>query len=106
MDEETNKSFIKDLLITKGKKLVIAPTGAGKTCSIVKIMQEISKENSNKIFIIACPNRIQNLQNGRNYKITAIVGGEKVSEALTVASMVYDKANVGEENRSRQRRSS
>ena len=98
MDEETNKSFIKDLLITKGKKLVIAPTGAGKTCSIVKIMQEISKENSNKIFIIACPNRIQNLQNGRNYKITAIVGGEKVSEALTVASMVYDKANEIAEN--------
>ena len=98
MDEEINKTFIKSLLKTKGKKLTIAPTGSGKTCSIVKTMQKISKEDTNKVFIIACPNRIQNLQNAKNYKITAIVGGEKVSETLTVASMVYDKANEIAEN--------
>lgn len=98
LDEEINKEYLKDLLKSKGKKLMISPTGSGKTRSIVETMQEISKEDINKVFIIACPNRIQNLQNAKNYKITAIVGGEKISETLTVASMVYDKANEIAEN--------
>lgn len=98
LDEDINKEFIKELLLRKGIKLALAPTGAGKTFSIVKNMQKLSKEHKDRVFIVACPNRIQNLQNATKYKITALVGGEKVKESLTIASMVYDKANEITEN--------
>lgn len=98
LDEEINEEFIEKLLTKKGMKLAIAPTGAGKTFSIIKTMQEISKRDKERVFIVACPNRIQNLQNSTKYKVVALVGGEKVNESLSIASMVYDKANEIAEN--------
>ena len=96
-DDEKSRAEIKRLLLTKGKFLLDSVTGSGKTYAIIKVMQELSKEYKDKVFIIACPNKIQNIQNGKEYKVTVIVGEDnrkrvQTYECITVASMVYDKA--------------
>ena len=96
-DDEKSRAEIKRLLLTKGKFLLDSVTGSGKTYAIIKVMQELSKEYKDKVFIIACPNKIQNIQNGKEYKVTVIVGEDnkkrvQTYECITVASIVYDKA--------------
>lgn len=83
---------LKDVILKEGKHLFVAPTGTGKTNVISKVFKKLSKEHTDKIFIIACPNRVQNLQNETSYNLKAIVGGKQIPSGLTTASMVYDKA--------------
>ena len=83
------------ILKKEGLQLVQAPTGAGKTYAIVNTLKKISKTNKENVYVIACPNRSQNIQNGNRYEILTIVGGNKLENIknISVASMVYDKAN-------------
>lgn len=78
-----------DILRTPGKKLVIAPTGGGKTYSIIEACKKI---NDGKVYIMACPNRVQNEQNRDDYKIFSLIGGVMPNSNTKVVSMVYDKA--------------
>ena len=83
---------ITEILNTKGKILVKAPTGGGKTYAILKVFKKLSKVNPNKVYVIACPNRSQNEQNEKLYSVYAVIGGKAIEEGVSVASMVYDKA--------------
>lgn len=87
---------LKIYLVKKGKYLVIAPTGGGKTYTVINSFNELSKIYKDYYFIIACPNRVQNEQNEKSYphcEIYSLVGGNKVHEDRTKISMVYEKAN-------------
>ena len=83
---------IKHLIQKKGIHLIRAAAGGGKTYSIATICKQLSKTNTDTVYIIACPNRIQNIQN-RGYTIHSLVGKEDVPENARVISMVYDKAD-------------
>lgn len=82
---------LKDIFMSKGKYLVVGGTGGGKTYATMEIFKTLSRIYTDRVFIIACPNRIQNLQN-QQYGVTAVVGGKIVDRAFTTSSMVYDKA--------------
>lgn len=87
---------LKIYLVKKGKYLVIAPTGGGKTYTVINGFNELSRIYKDYYFIIACPNRVQNEQNEKSYphcEIYSLVGGNKVHEDRTKISMVYEKAN-------------
>lgn len=92
---------LKIYLVKKGKYLVIAPTGGGKTYTVINGFNELSRIYKDYYFIIACPNRVQNEQNEKSYphcEIYSLVGGNKVHEDRTKISMVYEKANEIIEN--------
>lgn len=83
-----------DLCIKEGTHLLEALTGAGKTYLIAYVFKELSIKYPNRLFIIACPNRVQNLQNEKSYKLKALVGGEYIEDIKSnTLSMVYDKAS-------------
>lgn len=82
---------IKFILNQEGLNLIEAPTGSGKTYTIIKAFKELSKEFSNRIFIILCPNRVQNEQNGKEYGVYVVVGGVNTEQHITVMSCVYEK---------------
>lgn len=82
------------ICVKEGTHLVEALTGAGKTYLIAQTFKELSEKYPNRLFIIACPNKIQNEQNEKSYKLKALVGGEYVEEFNSnLISMVYDKAS-------------
>lgn len=85
------------ILEQKGLHLVQAPTDAGKTYSLLNhvngLFKELTKKYQSRNFIIACPNRVQNLQNQTSYHVFALVGGAVVDVSKHITSMVYEKAN-------------
>lgn len=82
---------LKEILLKPGKFLVEGVTGGGKTYAILNIFKLLSSLYKDRVFIISCPNKIQNLQN-QEYGVTAIVGGKVIDQVYTTSSMVYDKA--------------
>lgn len=84
---------IQGILNLQGYILMTAPTGVGKTYSMIKSFKEISKKEKDRVFVILCPNRVQNEQNGKEYKINVIVGGTKAEQHIRVLSCVYEKIN-------------
>lgn len=82
---------LKEILLKPGKFLVEGVTGGGKTYAILNLFKALSSIYKDRVFIISCPNKIQNLQN-QQYGVTAIVGGKVIDQVYTTSSMVYDKA--------------
>lgn len=91
IDKYIDYKTIKSLLEFGKLNLLVAPTGAGKTYSIMEAIKELSKENPTTCYIIACPNRIQNIQN-KKYGVVVRVGGIEKEYNLKTVSMVYDLA--------------
>lgn len=92
-----NINLIKDILVKNEKnKLVIGPTGSGKTVAFVLAMQELEKDNIN-IFMV--PNRNQAIQLENDFKHKAIIGGvtekefkQSLARGEKIFFCVYDKA--------------
>src|SRR5699024_1645971 len=82
---------LKEILLKPGKFLIEGVTGGGKTYAILNVFKFLSSLYKDRVFIISCPNKIQNLQN-QEYGVTAIVGGKVIDQVYTTSSMVYDKA--------------
>lgn len=87
------KEDIRIILELEGLQLVDSPTGSGKTYTFINLFKELSIENRDSIYIILCPNRVQNEQNGKEYSIKTVVGGIQLEEHIQVMSAVYEKLN-------------
>lgn len=85
---------LKSLLKSKKRILLNAPTGGGKTYSILNLFKELSLEDKEHVYILATPNKSQSEQN-KEYKVTAVVGGVTVyhllDDEIRTVSSVYDK---------------
>lgn len=90
-NEEALKE-LKNTILLDGLHLIEAPTGAGKTTSIKECFKELSKLHKDRVFIIACPNKVQNEQNA-DTEVIAIVGGTPIDKVIKISSMVYDKSS-------------
>lgn len=97
LEDTLNKELMINLLSKKGTFLLIAPAGAGKTYGTIKSIKKLIEEDTTRKYIIACPNRIQNEQNSKQYKIKALVGGVNSNGELII-STVYDKCDEIEES--------
>lgn len=84
---------IQSILNLQGYILMTAPTGVGKTYSMIQSFKKISKKEKDRVFVILCPNRVQNEQNGKEYKINVVIGGKKAEQHIRVLSCVYEKIN-------------
>lgn len=88
------EDVIVNLLEQRGKYLIVSGTDTGKTYTFLAddgIFKYLAKRYEDRNFIIACPNRIQNLQNKEQYKVFALVGGERYDITKRITSMVYEK---------------
>lgn len=84
---------VKFILNQEGLILMAAPTGSGKTFTIIKAFKELSGKEKDRVFIILCPNRVQNEQNGKEYKIDVVIGGVTAEKHIAIVSCVYEKIN-------------
>lgn len=93
-NKEIKEAFL-NIANEEGLNLFISETGGGKTYLVSKTFEELSKKEPNRLFIIACPNKIQNEQNQISYNLKALVGGngKKIEDIQSnTISMVYDKS--------------
>ena len=114
-----NKEYLKSIMQKKGVYLAVAPTGTGKTylvdecyeelaqgnIKLIKWIEEQAKElnvNSktlvNKIkedtlYLICCPNKLQNEQNEEIYGFKALVAGKNAGFKDMKVSAVYEKVD-------------
>lgn len=88
---------IEHLLEQEGVHLLVSGTGTSKTYTMLDnpsgIFRALSKKYLNRIFIIACPNRIQNQQNAKSYRVFALIGGERATINTNILTMVYEKSD-------------
>lgn len=125
-ESQKNLDIIEEAMTRPGETLIYAGCGGGKTYAIQKCFESINNKESKKllldtcsddketykilynqfkgdesfketIFILTCPNKIQNLSN-EQYGMTACVSGttsgdlyNKSTEAIAMFSSVYDK---------------
>lgn len=83
-EEELTKLFN----ITKG--LLKAPTGSGKTYSLIEIAKKVAVKTGRRI-IFAVPKKKQAEQIGKEYKIPCVTGAtKKIEEEGNVITCVYD----------------
>lgn len=88
---------IEHLLEQEGVHLLVSGTGTSKTYTMLDnpsgVFRALSKKYPNRIFIIACPNRIQNQQNAKSYRVFALIGGERATINTNILTMVYEKSD-------------
>lgn len=90
--ESQRERFIK-ILKLKGKILVIAPTGKGKTYCFINVCKEIAKVDPNKVFIFAVPQVTQVKQNEEDFNIFSMygeIGHNKVRDE-NIIGCTYDQ---------------
>lgn len=87
-------TVVHDLIMEDGVKLMIAPTGCGKTYTIQKIMNmySVAKIAPDTIFVIICPNKVQNSQNEADYNLQAFISGTKYIMSDKI-SAVFEKTD-------------
>lgn len=84
------------ILNQEGLILLSAPTGSGKTFTIIQGFSKLSKQFKDRVFIILCPNRVQNEQNGKEYEkynVHVVIGGVKAEQHINIISGVYEKVD-------------
>lgn len=88
---------IEHLLEQEGVHLLVSGTGTSKTYTMLDnpsgVFRTLSKKYPDRIFIIACPNRIQNQQNAKSYRVFALIGGERATINTNILTMVYEKSD-------------
>lgn len=85
------EDVIKDIINSKGLIELEAPTGSGKTHTILEIYKKEAEINKDTVYVIACPNRVQNIQNGEKEWVYGLVGGVKLNYSTRIISAVYEK---------------
>lgn len=105
LDNQANESVLDELLCNKGIKLMISPTGTGKSCSLVKRAKILTAKDKNCKIIIALPSRMLALQVGNQPDVYTLIGGDIMDQGYQIFATTYEKMFEIEEYILRQRAS-
>lgn len=90
LNNSDNIAIIDEALHTNGIKLVIAPTGSGKSFSLLSRAKEMVKQQDCKV-ILALPSRALTAQVARQKGICAMMAGDKVNPQAKIICTTYEK---------------
>ena len=105
LDNKANESVIDKLLCSKGIKLMISPTGTGKSCSLVARARILTAQEKDCKVIIALPSRMLAVQVGSQPDVYTLIGGDTMDEDYQIFATTYEKMFEIEEYILRQRAS-
>lgn len=91
LDNQANENIIDELISSKGIKLMISPTGAGKSYSILERAKAVTARNKDSKVIIALPSRPLALQMGNNSGVTVMIGGDGMDKESQIIATTYEK---------------
>lgn len=93
LDNEDNEIVLDRLITEKGIKLMVAPTGAGKSTSLIqRALQIVNKDDKCRV-VIALPFKILALQQGNHQGVTRVIGGDEfdVRDDMKCVVTTYEK---------------
>ena len=92
LDNKKNEQLIDKLITEKGIKLMIAPTGTGKSKSLIQRAEYIVSNDKDAKVILALPWRMLALQQGRMPGVKTLIGGDEFEiEDTQIIATTYEK---------------
>ena len=92
MDNKKNEQLIDKLITEKGIKLMIAPTGTGKSKSLIQRAEYIVSNDKDAKVILALPWRMLALQQGKMPGVKTLIGGDEFEiEDTQIIATTYEK---------------
>lgn len=91
LDNKANESVLDEIISSQGIKLMIAPTGAGKSFSLVERARMLTAQDKDCKVIIALPSRLLTLQVGNNSGVFKMVGGDALDADSQIIATTYEK---------------
>lgn len=90
-DNRDNDAVVDSVLSGKGIKLVIAPTGSGKTSALVSGADRLVSGNKGYKVVFDLPTRALATQMGNNGAVRTMVGGDSFDEESPIIATTYEK---------------
>lgn len=90
-DNKDNDAVVDSLLSGKGIKLVIAPTGSGKTSSLISGAGRLVSGQKGYRVVFDLPMRALAIQLGNSGEVRAMVGGDSFDEESPLIATTYEK---------------
>lgn len=92
LDNKKNEQLIDKLITEKGIKLMIAPTGTGKSKSLIQRAEYIVSNDKDAKVILALPWRMLALQQGKMPGVKTLIGGDEFEiENAQIIATTYEK---------------
>lgn len=91
LDTKGNEDILDTAIREKGIKLIIAPTGAGKSYSLIDRARKLTAQDKDCKVVITVPSRTLALQTGNQNGIYAMVGGSYFDENSQIITATYEK---------------
>ena len=92
LDNKKNEQLIDKLITEKGIKLMIAPTGTGKSKSLIERAEYIVSNDKDAKVILALPWRMLALQQGKMPGVKTLIGGDEFEiEDTQIIATTYEK---------------
>lgn len=91
LDNKDNEQILDKAISHKGIKLVIAPTGAGKSYSLIERARVLTAKDKNCKVIIALPLKTLTLQLGKQKDVYKMVGGDSLDTDSQIIATTYEK---------------
>ena len=92
LDNKKNEQLIDKLITEKGIKLMIAPTGTGKSKSLIQRAEYIVSNDKDAKVILALPWRMLALQQGKMPGVKTLIGGDEFEiEDTQIIATTYEK---------------
>lgn len=92
LDNKKNEQLIDKLITERGIKLMIAPTGTGKSKSLIQRAEYIVSNDKDAKVILALPWRMLALQQGKIPGVKTLIGGDEFEiENAQIIATTYEK---------------
>lgn len=91
LDNKNNEQLLDEAIRSKGIKVVVAPTGAGKSYSLIERAKVLVSEDKNCKVIIALPLKTLTLQLGSQEGVYKMVGGDSFDTDSQIIATTYEK---------------
>lgn len=91
LDNKSNEKILDEAIKSKGIKLIIAPTGAGKSHSLIERANLITSQDKDCKVIIALPLKTLTLQMGKMSGVYKMVGGDIFDINSQIIATTYEK---------------
>lgn len=90
-DNKDNDAVLDSVLSRQGIKLVIAPTGSGKTAALISRADRLVSDHKGYRVVFDLPTRALAIQMGNNRAVRTMVGGDSFDEKNPLIATTYEK---------------
>ena len=90
-DNKSNNDVLDSVLADRGIKLIIAPTGGGKSTALLDRAEELVAKDKDYRIVFCLPAKMLTLQMGNRDSVYSMTGGDMFDETSPLIATTYEK---------------